>query len=100
MKGSVKTIETDIAVMAGEVRLFRGTESRNFFEDVLIVSKGLVGPGTVSAMLVGVNICLPRMSEKSGRKRSSKGVSTSTIRMVRMQLEEVFPLPAARQMGR
>jgi len=56
-----ETVVTDVLVVGGGCAgCYAALRARDFTEKVLIVSKGYVGPGSVSATLGGgINICFP-----------------------------------------
>ncbi len=95
MRDVTKVIESDIVIVGGGgAGCLAALRAKDFFENVLIVSKGFVGPGSVSATLGGgINICFPEDDKKAWMEEIiERGEYLNDQEWVRIQLEEVFPL--------
>ena len=90
-----ETVVTDVLVVGGGCAgCYAALRARDFTEKVLIVSKGYVGPGSVSATLGGgINICFPDDDKELWmREIVERGEYLNDQEWVRIQLEEVYPL--------
>ncbi len=88
-------IKTDILVVGGGAAgCYAALRARDFFEDVLIVSKGMVGLSTSSATLGGAaNICFPEDDHDLWmREIVERGEYLNDQEWVKLQLEKVYPL--------
>jgi succinate dehydrogenase/fumarate reductase flavoprotein subunit len=88
-------IKTDILVVGGGAAgCYAALRARDFFEDVLIVSKGMVGLSSSSATLGGgANICFPEDDHDLWlREIVERGEYLNDQEWVKLQLEEVYPL--------
>ena len=95
MKNTARVIETDILIVGGGgAGCFAALRARDFFENVLVVSKGYVGPGSVSATLGGgANICFPGDDHKAWMEEMvERGEYLNDQEWVKIQLEGVYPL--------
>lgn len=91
----IERIKTDILVVGGGAAgCYAALRARDFFEDVLIVSKGMVGLSSSSAALGGgVNICFPEDDHDVWMKEIvERGEYLNDQEWVKLQLEEIYPL--------
>jgi succinate dehydrogenase / fumarate reductase flavoprotein subunit len=95
MKDIAKVYETDVLIVGGGgAGCYAALRARDFAENVLIASKGYVGPGSVSATLGGgINICFPEDDKKLWMEELvERGEYLNDQEWVKIQLEEVYPL--------
>jgi len=88
-------VMTDILVVGGGAAgCYAALRARDFFEDVLIVSKGMVGLSSSSATLGGgANICFPEDDHDLWmREIVERGEYLNDQQWVKLQLEGVYPL--------
>jgi len=95
MRAITNTIVSDILIIGGGAGgCFSALRAKDFLDNILVISKGYLGPGTVSATIGGgANICFPEDDQQAWMEEMiERGEYLNDQEWVKIQLNEVYPL--------